>query len=151
MKILPSLEMKNDQIVYRLRFLNTLTENSNTRKYLCSKEWHLKFYNFIKINEQKGPFLIKQKIEIEIIKMIVEFIKNIILNSEENEVSKFVTVLIQDIQQLGAKRDMIFVTNLLVPLLNAETYIPVSFFIYDKEKNSWILDFKSKLEQKLTI
>lgn len=43
---------------------------------------------------------------------------------------------------------MIFVTHLLVPLLNSEKKIPISFHPFDSVSKKWLIDCKEILEYK---
>lgn len=81
------------------------------------------------------------------ISIIVDVLKNVSLSSSE-QAQIFAKVLSDDIKLLTSKRDMIFVTNLLVPLLNSEKTISVAFHPFDSFSNKWLAEGKKILEYK---
>lgn len=62
--------------------------------------------------------------------LFCDFIKGTILSNVEAE-HEFAEILKQDLLLLETKRDMNFIMNILVPILNAELDVPVCFHPYD--------------------
>lgn len=81
------------------------------------------------------------------IAIIVDILKNVSLSSPL-ETNVFAKVLSDDIQLLASKRDMVFVTNLLVPLLNSEKTLAVAFHPFDSLSNKWLVEGKKILDYK---
>lgn len=74
--------------------------------------------------------LLKPFFDPSIISLVVEILKNVALSSADESLT-FAKILCEDIKQLTTKRDMIFVSNLLVPLLNSEKMLSVAFHPFD--------------------
>jgi len=56
--------------------------------------------------------------------------------------TRFATQLKNDISLLGTKRDMLFISNFLIPMLNVEATVPVCLHPYDSINQRWMLEGK---------
>ena len=125
---------------HSLTFLNDIAFNDVIKKKLFSEQWHFKIYKSLK-NDHPQMKTILRELDSELLQLTVELIKNIVLgypNAEQDLAQEF----IQDIGSLESKRDPNFINNLLVPLLNAETEIPVCFYPFDTATNKPVLDLR---------
>ena len=114
--------------------------DEEVKKYIIAQEYYLKIYKKLKSDNVNNSFsILKDIIDKEILGMVVEFIKNTILGYVKAE-EKLALTLKEDLSLLEKKRDMNFVTNLLVPLLNSEADIPVCLHPYDSHNKRWLTE-----------
>lgn len=106
---------------------------------------HINFYNCLKDSSVNSQRLLKSCHRPAALALVVEILKNLALSSPNNSVL-FAELLSKDIKLLATKRDMLFVTHLLVPLLNAEKLFPVSFHPFDTISGRWLAEGKKVLE-----
>jgi hypothetical protein len=71
----------------------------------------------------------------------VEFLKNTIIYNKQSE-SSFSTQLKNDINLLATKRDMLYVSNFLVPMLNSEAAVNVCLHPFDSLNRRWMIEGK---------
>lgn len=70
------------------------------------------------------------------------FNKNISIIRNADAEREFAEILKQDLLLLESKRDMNFIMNILVPILNAELDVPVCFHPYDSQSKRWLSEGK---------
>ena len=69
----------------------------------------------------------------------IEFFKNTIFYNKNSEIA-FATQLKNDISLLAIKRDMNYVNEFLVKLLNSEACVPVCMHPFNSINNRWLID-----------
>ncbi|KAL4506801.1 hypothetical protein ABPG72_001222 [Tetrahymena utriculariae] len=138
---------QQNMLIDYLNFLSAITTNTTIQEAICSQKMHINFYNCLKDNNKNSTKLIKTFQDPHMISIIVEILKNVALSSPE-QAKIFAKVLSDDIKLLTSKRDMIYVTNLLVPLLNSEKTVSVAFHPFDSFSNKWLAEGKKILEYK---
>ena len=125
---------------YSFTLLNNVSRNDLIKKKMFSNKWHLKLYEGLLNKDSKAKHILKET-ETDIIQLVVDFLKNTILGYPQAE-EELAQVLIKDIDLLDSKRDFSFVNNLLIPLLNAETEVPVCLYPVNTETGRIITDLK---------
>lgn len=68
----------------------------------------MEVYNSIKTQDTQILKMVKEHISKDAIKLVVQFIQNIIVGDPQNE-KNFATILIEDIVSLSKKQDMTYV------------------------------------------
>ena len=118
--------------------LNNISRNDHLKRKVSSNGWHLKLYEALKNKDEKAKTVLKE-IDSDILQLAVDFLKNISVGypQVEEQLSK---AFINDLSLLETKRDLFFVNNLLVPLLNAEADVPVCLHPYDPQSKRTITD-----------
>ena len=84
---------------------------------MIQNKWHLKIYSELK--NKKESNLILKEIDQALMDLIFSFFKLTILGFPKSE-QELAGLLKDDLVLLETRRDLTFVTQLLVPLLNAE-------------------------------
>lgn len=120
-----------------LQILNgAVSYDNELKQYILKKETHLQIYH--KMKQSQGVTILKIN-DLETLGLLVEFIKNVSLGYGQRE-EKLAEALKQDLSLLETRRDMQYVTQFLIPLLNAETNVPVCLHPYDSHAHKWIIE-----------
>mmetsp|Transcript_28555 Transcript_28555/g.25496 ORF Transcript_28555/g.25496 Transcript_28555/m.25496 type:complete len:751 (-) Transcript_28555:1254-3506(-) len=131
---------------YSFNLLNNISINQQIKTKITNDQWHLKLYGGLKNKNIKSKVVLKE-IDTDILKLAAQFLKNICIGNKETEL-QLANALIEDLAILETKRDLFFINNLLVPLLNSESDIPVCFHPYDHNSKKAILDEKKLVKEK---
>ena len=128
------------QIRHSLSLMHNLSRNKEIKRIIAEKRWHLNFYDRLK-NENANVKSVLKELDQDILVQSVELLKNLVVGYDVTE-TEMANKLKDDLILLENKRDMFFVNNVLVPLLNAESEIPVCLHPYDPHARRWITDGK---------
>lgn len=126
-----STAASSSTLIDTLAFVSIVTQHRRIQQAVCEANMHINFYNCLKDNDAKSTKFIKHFHSPALIAIVVDILKNVVLYSEVHT-KQFAKILCDDIKLLTSKRDMIFVGNLLVPVLNSEKTFPVAFHPFDQ-------------------
>ena len=138
-------ELKSKKKIKNLfMLLKTLSLNNKIKSIIKEKKWHLQVYMSIKQNDPNSNHFIQPLIEEDTLRLIIEFIKNCVIDSYDDMLA-LAKNFKDDLQILSAKKDFIFVTEVFVPLLNAQKVMPLYLNTYDSINKRWIVNPKKIL------
>jgi len=144
---LGSNELRNLRHAFIL--LCTISYHELIKKKISQGGWHLKFYHALKNKEESvgsSGATIRMKptlkeIDSDMLQLAVEFLKNVSLGYPATE-EEIIKALVADLETLEAKKDISFINNLFVPLLNAEANVPVCLHPYDPQSKRTVIGGK---------
>lgn len=138
-------ELKSKKKIKNLfMLLKTLSLNNKIKSIIKEKKWHLQVYMSIKQNDPNSNHFIQPLIEEETLRLIIEFIKNCVIDSYDDMLA-LAKNFKDDLQILSVKKDFIFVTEIFIPLLNAQKVMPLYLNTYDSINKRWIVNPKKIL------
>ena len=123
------------EIHQSLLLVHSLSYSKEIKKIIADKKWHLLFYNSLKTNDSTSNSILKS-LEPDILIRSVEVLKNLVLGFETSE-AEMAAILKEDLHHLESMRDMNYINNLLIPLLNAENTLPVCLHPYNSKTKQW--------------
>ena len=131
-----------------LQILNgAVSLDDNLKQYILKKETHLTIYH--KMKQSQGNSILKIS-EPETLSLLVDFIKNVALGYGKRE-EKLAEALKEDLSLLETRRDMQYVTQFLIPLLNAEINVPICLHAYDSHAKKWIIEGRKMTKIQKTL
>ena len=120
-----------------LQILNgAVSLDDSLKQYVLKKEAHLLIYN--KMKQVQGNVILKLN-DTETLTLLVDFIKNVALGYAKSE-ETLAEALKNDLTLLETRRDMQYVTQFLIPLLNAENNVPVCLHAFDSHSKKWLIE-----------
>jgi len=120
-----------------LQILNGAVSLDDTLKqYVLKKDSHLLIYN--KMKQIQGTTILKIS-DNETLALLVDFIKNVALGYVKSE-ETLAEALKSDLSLLETRRDMQYVTQFLIPLLNAEINVPICLHLFDSHSKKWLIE-----------
>ena len=120
-----------------LQILNAAVfSEEEIKEQLRTQEIHLNIYSKIK---STNPQKILKINDGDTLTLLVDFMKSLVLGSSVQE-KNLAEVLINDLSLLETRRDMLFVTKLLIPLLNAEAQIPLALHAFEPNSKKYLIE-----------
>lgn len=123
---------------HNFTLLSNLSRNAKIRNKIVGQDWHIKYYESLKETEPDSAKVLKE-IDSDILTLAVDFLKSVCIGSTKAE-EDLARILIKDMRLFEQKKDEYYMKNVFIPLVNAESEIPICLHPYDPETKSIITD-----------
>eukprot|EP01016_Furgasonia_blochmanni_P004364 TRINITY_DN11693_c0_g1_i1.p1 TRINITY_DN11693_c0_g1~~TRINITY_DN11693_c0_g1_i1.p1 ORF type:complete len:329 (+),score=89.53 TRINITY_DN11693_c0_g1_i1:80-1066(+) len=114
------------------------------RRKITQEGYHVRIYNALKTDDPAAKTILKE-VDLEVIERVVDLLKTVILGypKVEEEIAELIKT---DLSKLEDRRDLTFVNNYLILLINAEVTVPTCLHPYDPNTKKCITEGR-KLSQ----